>query len=463
MNDNNSSLKVKLQATLDRAKSLAAIMADIKHIQPRVKIRFPGALDEAATKKAITASLKPIDPKVKIDADPSQAEKKIQKLSQQKSNTVIQATVDNSQALSSLKETGKETKNFLDKFSKGAIGANLIRMSVQNVIQAISEAIHGIKELDDIKTNIQMGTGFSDSNVDAMMGSYNSIAKELSVTTKEVASAANEFLRMGETASSANELIKSSQVLSKVGMIDSAEAANYLMSSLKGYQVAATDSMDIVNKLTAVDLEAAVSAGGLAEALAKCADTASNSGISMDKLIGYTAVVGESTNHSMAEVGESFQSLLNRMNNMKIGNFIDDETGESLSDTESALNTFGIKLRDTEDTYRSFDAILNDVGTRWETFSQAEQDAISAAIAGSRQGETFEALMDNWGNALSYSETAANSAGAALAQYGVYQDSIGAKSNELTAAIESLKSSLAKLVALDTAKLFTSMETSHAI
>ncbi|MCI8282977.1 MAG: phage tail tape measure protein, partial [Lachnospiraceae bacterium] len=244
---------------------------------------------------------------------------------------------------------------------------------------------------------------------------------------------------------------------------------------------------------TAVDLEAAVSAGGLAESLAKCADTANSSGISMDRLIGYAAVVGESTNHSMSEVGDSFQSLLNRMNNIKIGKFIDDETGESLSNTESALDTFGIKLRDTEDTYRSFDAILNDVGTRWETFSQAEQDAISAAIAGSHQVETFEALLDNWGNALSYSEAAANSAGAALAQYGVYQDSIGAKSNELTAAIESLatntisedmfsgiikattgivefvdstnllKSSLAGLVALGTAKLFTSMETSHVI
>ena len=162
MNDNNSSLKVKLQATLDRAKSLAAIMADIKHIQPRVKIRFPGALDEAATKKAITASLKPIDPKVKIDADPSQAEKKIQKLSQQKSNAVIQATIDNSQALSSLKETGKETQNFFDKFLKEAVKTNLVRMSVQNVVQAISEAIHGIKELDDIKTNLQYAMSYLD-------------------------------------------------------------------------------------------------------------------------------------------------------------------------------------------------------------------------------------------------------------------------------------------------------------
>lgn len=46
--------------------------------------------------------------------------------------------------------------------------------------------------------------------------------------------------------------------------------------------------------------------------------------------------------------------------------------------------------------------------------------------------------MNNWGNALKYSETAANSAGLALERYGVYQDSIEAKTNELTTAIESL-------------------------
>lgn len=46
--------------------------------------------------------------------------------------------------------------------------------------------------------------------------------------------------------------------------------------------------------------------------------------------------------------------------------------------------------------------------------------------------------MNNYSNALKYSEVAANSAGSALERYGVYQDSIEAKTNQLTAAIESL-------------------------
>lgn len=439
MSNSNSSFTIKLQAMLDKIKSLANIKADIKAIEPKLpKIKIKGTLDKAATNKELKAKLKDVKPKVKVEADTTQAEKKIKKIGKQKTEAVIRAKADNSQVVSDIKEAQKETKTLWERFIGGVAGINLIQMGIQKIVQSIHQAIVNIKELDAIKTNIQMVSGTSDPNVNAMMGSYNAMAKDLSSTTKDVAEAANEFLRMGESIAHTNELIRSSQILSKVGMIDSADAASYLISSLKGYKVAAEDSLDIVSKLTSVDLEAAVSAGGLSEALSKCANIANNSGISMDRLIGYTATVGETTQKSMSEVGNSFQSLLSRMNNIKIGRFIDDETGESLSDTEAVLNKLGIQLRDTENTYRDFDDVLDDVGSRWKDFTKVEQNAISVAIAGTRQRENFEALMNNWANALKYSETAANSAGSALERYGVYQDSIEAKTNELTAAMESL-------------------------
>lgn len=441
MSDN--SFNIKLQAVLDKIKSIANIKADIKAVESKLpKIKLQGTLNKTAVKKELDTKLKTVKPKVKIDADTTQAEKKIKKIGKQKTDTTITPKVDNTQAVSSLKQAQKETKTLWERFTGGIAGINLIQIGVQKVVQAIHQAIAGIKELDAIKTNIQMVSNTSDSGVNAMMSSYNAMAKELSSTTKNVAEAANEFLRMGESIENTNELIRSSQVLSQVGMIESSEAASYLVSSLKGYQVAAEDSMDIVSKLTSVDMEAAVSAGGLAEALSKCSNIANNSGVAMDRLVGYTATVGETTQKSMSEVGNSFQALLSRMNNIKIGRFIDDETGESLSDTEAVLNKLGIQLRDTEDSYRSFDAVLDDIGSRWKDFTKVEQNAISVAIAGTRQRENFEALMNNYGNALRYAETAANSAGSALERYGVYQDSIQAKTNELTAAIESLSTNV---------------------
>lgn len=162
----------------------------------------------------------------------------------------------------------------------------------------------------------------------------------------------------------------------------------------------------------------------------------------MDRLIGYMATVGEVTQDSMSVIGNAFKSMYSRMNNIKIGKFIDDETGESLSDTEAVLNKLGIQLRDTQDTYRDFDDVLDDVGNRWKDFTQVEQNAISVAIAGTMQRERFIALMNNYSSALEYSEVAANSAGSALERYGVFQDSLEAKTNELTAAIESLSTNI---------------------
>lgn len=428
-----------LQAMLDKAKSIVNIKSDIKNIEKKLpKIKVQATLDSTKAKSELNAKLKSIRPKVKVDADTTQAVKKIKKLGRQKIKPTVQPTVDNSQVVSGLKEAQKQTKTLWDRFISGAVGVNLVRMSVQKVTQAIYQAIAGIKELDKIKTDIQTASGVDDSKVNSMMKSYNQIAKDLSSTTKDVGNAANEIVRMGESLSDTNKLIENSTMLAKIGMIESSQATEYLISSMKGFQISAQDSTQIIDKLTSVDMQAAVSAGGLAEAMSRCSNIANNSGTSMDRLIGYMATVGEVTQDSMSVIGNAFKSMYSRMNNIKIGKFIDDETGESLSDTEAVLNKLGIQLRDTQNTYRDFDDVLDDVGNNWRNFTQVEQNAISVAIAGTMQRERFTALMNNYSNALKYSEVAANSAGSALERYGVYQDSIEAKTNELTAAIESL-------------------------
>lgn len=440
---NENPFIIKLQAVLDRVKSIANIKADIKAIEPKLpKVKIQGTLDSTATKKELNTKLKSVKPKVKVDADITQAEKKIKKIGQQKNKTTITPTVDNTQVVSGLKQAQKETKTLWERFISGAVGANLVRLSVQKVTQAIYQAVSAVKELDRIKTDIQTASGVSDAEVNSMMRSYNQIAKDLSSTTKDVGSAANEIVRMGESLFNTNKLIENSTMLAKIGMIESSQATEYLISSMKGFQVSAEDSLEIIDKLTSVDMQAAVSAGGLAEAMSRCANIANNSGTSMDRLIGYMATVGEVTQDSMSVIGNAFKSMYSRMNNIKIGKFIDDETGESLSDTEAVLNKLGIRLRNTQDTYRDFDDVLDDVGNRWKDFTQVEQNAISVAIAGTMQRERFIALMNNYSSALEYSEVAANSAGSALERYGVYQDSIEAKTNELTAAIESLSTNI---------------------
>jgi len=197
------------------------------------------------------------------------------------------------------------------------------------------------------------------------------------------------------------------------------------------------DVSGIVDKLTAIDLKAAVTASDLAVAMSRTASSANISGVSMDRLLGYLATVEEVTQKSAETIGESFKTIFARMGNIKLGKYLDDD-GEDLSDVETVLKSFGIALRDVDGDFRNFSEVLDDVYAKWEQFGTIDKRAIANAFAGTRQQENFLVLMENYGKALEYAGVAANSAGTALKKFSAYEDSIEAKAASFTAAMESL-------------------------
>ena len=131
----------------------------------------------------------------------------------------------------------------------------------------------------------------------------------------------------------------------------------------------------IVDRLTAIDLQAAVTASDLAVAMSRTANSASISGVSMDRLLGYLATVQAVTQKSAETLGESFKTIFARMGNVKLGNFMS-EDGEDLSDVESVLKHFGIALRDSEDEFRNFSDVLDDVYAKWDQFTNIDLSLI---------------------------------------------------------------------------------------
>lgn len=292
-------------------------------------------------------------------------------------------------------------------------------------------------ELDAKLTDLRMVTGSSYEDTYKLVGSYNDLAKQLGSTTGEALDAASEWLRQGKTASETSELIEQSMILSKVGAMDSATTAKRLTSALNGYQLAAGQAGAVVDKLTSLDLKAAVSSDELAEALSHTASSANLAGVSLDKILSYITVVEETTQKSASTVGESFKSIFSRMGKVTNGEGIDD-FGEDISQVESTLRGFGIELRETETEFRNFDVVLDDVGARWKAFSSVDQRKIASAFAGVYQSENFLALMNNYDKVAGYVEVAANSAGTAAKKFEAYQDSIEAHASGMRAAFELL-------------------------
>lgn len=302
--------------------------------------------------------------------------------------------------------------------------------------QFIKEVYDNVVELDAALTNLQIATGKTREETQKLIVSYAALAKQLGATTLEVAEAADTWLRQGYAAQEANTLITNSTMLAKLGQMESAEASKALTSAMKGYGVEVNRSIGIVDKFTAVDMEAAASAGDIATAMAETATSAKIAGVSMDTLIGYIATVKEVTQDSAESVGTFYKTLFARMNNVAAGNFIDEETGEALNDVETVLNGLGIALRDVNGEFRNSADVLSEVGNRWEEFDTVEKHAIATAMAGTRQQEKFIVLMENYETAMKYATTATESAGTALEKYSAYTESIDGKMNSLKATFE---------------------------
>lgn len=347
---------------------------------------------------------------------------------------------------SQLKRIQKETDTLGNKL-KDTFTSKLLQTFAYALIgiatRALKQVYENVVNLDKAITDLQIASGYTREETAKLVRTYSDLAKQLGATTLEVAQSADTWLRQGYSVEEANELIKNSMMLSKLGQIESAEAATALTSAMKGYKMEVEDSAAIVDKFTAVDMKAAVSAGDIATAMAETAASAEVAGISMDKLIGYIATVSEVTQDGAESVGTFYKTLFARMGNVSAGNFVDPDTGESLNDVEKTLNEVGISLRISETEFKEFGDVLDEVGAAWDTYDSVTQHALATAFAGTRQQEKFIVLMENYSSAMEYATVATESAGTAQKKYtDAYMESIDASINKLTTSWESFSQTI---------------------
>lgn len=341
-------------------------------------------------------------------------------------------------------KAGVETTNVFDKLNS-ALKTNIKQKAVTAIagfsVQQLKEVYDNVVKLDSAVVNLSMVTGYNRDRTKELVASYSEMAQELGAVTSEVAAAADDWLRQGYSLEDTNELIKTSTVLSKIGLINSAEATQYLTSAIKGYKVEINDAMSIADKLSAVDMAAAVSVGGLAEGMSKTANSARLAGVEMDTLLGYLAAVGEVTQQDMASIGNAFKTMFARYSNVKLNKLVDDD-GESLNDYERILTRVGIRLRDNLGEFRDFTDVLDDVQAKWSSLTEVEQSAIATALGATRQKENVLTLMENYGKAMEYAGISADSAGTAMEKYDAYSQGIEANIARARASFESLSTNI---------------------
>lgn len=317
--------------------------------------------------------------------------------------------------------------------------ADMLQDGIYKIIDAGKQGLETVKEFNDLKTDLAMATGEGKAYVNDLMKSYNDLGQELGAITSDVASSADSWLRQGRTMAETNQLIQDSMVLSKDAQMDSEQASKVLTATLNGFQMSADQAGHINDVLTSIDLQSASDAGGIGEALSRTASMANNAGVSLEKTAAMIATIKDVTQQSDETIGTSVKSILSRMNNIKVGKFVDDETGESLNDVEKVLGKVGISMRDVNGQFQDSEITIDSIAEKWDTFDKNTQKAISTAVAGTRQINSFISVMDNWDKVQSLTDAAFHSDGTAQKKFEEnYMTSLEAKTNALKASMENL-------------------------
>ena len=447
---------VKVDIQVDKQSLESDLEAALKDVELPIKFKID-ADELKADIQAAVDSITDVELNLKVNTESVQSSVE-SVVDNTVSNTMHTPEVDTSgmiemqNILNGLNAAGVQGQSVFQSFGntlKDAFGtftaANLSTDAIYKVGDAAKEAVSTVKELDDSIVALQLATGKNYNTVSNMMKDYVSLGAELGTVGTAVAEGADAWLRQGKSIEEVNNLVKSSVIFSKVGDMSAEDATKYLTASLNGYNLEAEKAMSVVDKISNVDLNAAVSSSGLAEAMSRVAVVADQAGISMDKLLGYLATVGEVSQQSMSTVGTAMKSILTRMTNIKAGKLElvdEDGTTEKLSDVETTLANVGINLRKTMTEYNSASDVLDALAAKWDTLNQAQQNAIAISFGSQRMQNQFRILMQYYDRVQKYTDVAANSDGQGEQKFDLYLEGLEAKTNSLKASLESLFSSV---------------------
>lgn len=152
--------------------------------------------------------------------------------------------------------------------------------------------------------------------------------------------------------------------------------------------------------------------------------------------------VGSETTRLNAEtIGQAWRTLISRFTNVKLGKYVSEE-GEDLNNVETILKQFGITLRDSSNEWRNLGEVIDEIGSKWDSFSSVEKSAIATQVAGVQRANIFIATMENYSKVVEATGVSQDAAGTAAQKYEHVMDSLDAKINQFIVTWEKLVNNL---------------------
>lgn len=351
-------------------------------------------------------------------------------------NAIIQMANAIGQMEVPIKKTNQMINNMMTTL-KNTVKWELSSSFVHGIEGALSSAVSYTKNLNTSLTNIRIVTGQSADDMARFAVQANKAAKELSTTTKAYADASLIYYQQGDSAElAAKKAAITLKAANASFNTSAAEMSEYLTSVWNSYQVGASELEHYVDIMAALGAKTATSLEEIATSMQKVAATSNTVGVSMEQVSSIIATVSSVTRESAESIGTSYKTIFARIGDLKLGETLED--GVNLGQVSSELDKIGIKILDTNGEMRDMGTIIEELGSKWQNMSRAEQTAIAQVVAGKRQYTQLMALFENWDMYQSNMNIASNANGELESQARIYAESWEAAADRTQAALEQL-------------------------
>jgi hypothetical protein len=177
----------------------------------------------------------------------------------------------------------KEADNFSTTFIKdiGKLGIWAAAASaIYTPIRAFRNGVAYIYELDNALNEVRIVTGATQQEVESLANSYNDLAKEMSVTTRELAATSADLYRQGLNDSQVEERMRAIVEYAKISSISLDDSTRIITATANATGESVEKIIDIFSQLG--DMTAS-GADEIGLALQRVASAAENSNISLEK------------------------------------------------------------------------------------------------------------------------------------------------------------------------------------
>ena len=357
----------------------------------------------------------------------------------------VKAFYDINNQLTKVNLKFKETNNLLEKMGQTLVNTikwNISSSAINKFTGSIQQAYGYVQHLDTSLNDIRIVTGKSADEMDRFSESANKAAKSLGASTTDYTEAALIYYQQGlsddEAAARAETTVKAANVTGQTGK----QVSEELTAVWNGYKVTAEETELYVDKLAAVAATSASNLEELSTGMSKVASAANAMGVDIDQLNAQLSTIISVTRQAPETAGTALKTIYARMEDLKIDG--ETEDGVKLGEVSSTLDEVGVHIMDVNGDIRDLGEVIEEVGNKWYTWTEAQQTAIAQAIAGKRQYNNLLALFNNWDQYNKELEVSRNAIGTLQNQQDTYMESTAAHLQELKTAQEGLYDSLLK-------------------